>query len=336
MNSKDYIRLLRKKISSQIEENDTMETLEARETFERLLDDKLASTVHTVTYISKDKVGTGVAGVKINVNITNTAKNDQKTNDEKTFDFKWSDNPQSGDLVYWHDQWWILFHEEHNAVYSHRSFVARQCNHTHKCLHNGIIIEIPIALINLTLYSDGLADKVYMSNLDGKRRVIITDNDSTKHFIIGSRLAISNNAVFEVTHIDDFTRPGVKECIVQQVFATSKDDLENNLAYNKDENLETEDIILGSDFIYLGSNEVYEINTKIVKDLSVTKWNIIAENNIVTIDENYKDAQDGLRCKIVCTDLIDYIGTTVTLQLTIRENGVAKVIQKEILLKGMF
>lgn len=333
MINKDYIRLLRRRYSCNETEDENSETLSARETFNTLLDEKLASTVHTVTYIPNELVGTGVDGVRINVNVTNTAKNDQKTNDEKTFDFKWTDNPQCGDLLYWHEQWWVLFHEEHNAVHSHRSFVARQCNHMHKCIHNDVIVEIPIALINLTLYSDGLADKVYMSNLDGKRRVIITDNEATKYFAIGSRIAISHNAVFEVTHIDDFTRPGVKECIVQQVFTTSKDDLENNLAYNKDEHKETEDIILGNDFIYLGSNEIYEVNIDLLSDVKIFKWSIVAEDNCVTIDEYYKDAKDGLKCKIICTDDISYIGTTVTLVLEPRNQT---AIEKKILVKGMF
>lgn len=323
MNNKDYIRFLRRKMEVMGESVGEVETLEAREVFNNMIDEKLSPTVNTVFYVKREYCGDNTIGKNINVNVTDVSKNDQKSNDEKYFDFKLEENPKIGDQILWDETWWTLYHKENNSVITHRTFTAKKCNFDYHFEYRGKRFEFPISLVNLTLYSDGMADKVYMSNQDGKRKLIIPNNENSKNIKVGTRVMITNNTVFEITHVDDFSRPGVKDCIVSQVFRTSQDDTENNLAFNKDNLPIAEEDIIGEKILYLGSNEVY--TTKIDK---YSRWEVEAIDNCVYVDTSY-----GEGCRLICTDDIKYIGTKIKLKLIQYSTPIAI---KEITIKGMF
>lgn len=318
--NRDYLQKFRRRMyATRVCNPSEANTYELRETFNEMIDNMLVPTVHEVPYVKRNNVGVSVKDELIHVNVEDTSKNDQKTNDEKYFSFKWDMDVQSGDQIFWHGTWWVMYHEEKKSVLSHKLFTAKKCNFTYDFEYKGVKYVFPILVTNLTLYSDGMADKVYLSNEDGNRRLTITDNEYTKNVKTGTRLVISNR-VFEITHIDDFSRPGVKDCIVSQVFILSGDDIENGLAYNDtnapDDNCE----IIGSDYIYLGGSEIYSTNVDFIR------WEIESPDNCVYIDTTYNG------CRIICTDDIDYIGTKVTLKLIRRNSEVIK----EIIVKGMF
>ncbi len=337
MKSEDYIRLLRRRYNCQSDGEETSETLEAREAFESMLDEKSSATVYTVKYVKREDVGVDLQGIQININVTDTSKNDQKTNDEKYFNFKWDLNVQCGDQIYWDNTWWILYHREHNAVSSHKTFTVKQCNFDYTPEIKGKFYHFPVALVNLTLYSDGMADKVNMSSADGKRRMYFTNNGHTKDVGIGQRIMISNESVFEITHIDDFTRPGIKECVLSQVFRTSLDDVENNSAYNENSKVDEAefDIIKGSKYMYIGGNEVYEVDYNLIDKSEAISWELISETDGIYIDRtsDFGENFDGVQyCRVVCINDIDLIDTDVTLILHTRNGD----IEKEISVKGMF
>lgn len=323
LNNKDYLQIFRRRMyTNRVCNPSEAGTMEARETFNDLIDNKLAPTVHTVPYVKRDNVGKSTKDCEINVLVEDTSKNDQKTNDEKYFSFKWDMDVNSGDILFWHGLWWVMYHEEKRAVLSHKTFTAKKCNFSYSFDFHGERYVIPMLVTNLTLYSDGLKDKVYMSNEDGKRRLTFTDNELTKSIDCGLKIMVSGK-VFEITHIDDFSRPGVKDCIIGQIFSTSLDDKKNNHAYNKVNDIIDESGIIGLDYIYLGGNEVYTTNEEVIR------WEIEAKDNCVYIDTKYS----GKGCRIICTDDIDYIGTKIKLKI-IRRNQ--EDIIKEILVKGMF
>lgn len=325
MRSRDYVRLLRRKYTCEEIDGIDPQLAEARENFDRLLEEKSSATINDVLYVPRDNVGVDLKGEKIRVNIIDASKNDQKTNDEKYIGFSWSVDVKAGDQVYWDDTWWILYHKEHNAVQYCKTFTAKQCNFIYTPTHKGITYHFPCALINLTLYSDGMADKVYMSNQDGSRKIIMTENQHTKDIGAGQRIMISNNSVFEIAHIDDFTRPGVKECILSQVFRTSKDDTENNDAYNENNVLKENGEIIGSDCIYLGGNDIYTVNKELVDMSTVINWRVEAKDDCVWLDTSYNG------CRIICTDDISYRGTIIKLILGTRYGDIVK----EIKVKGI-
>lgn len=333
MKNEEYIRLLRRRYNCQNDENETSEVLDARATFNSMVDEKLSATVHTVRYVNRNDVGVDDEGIEININVTDTSKNDQKTNDEKYFDFKWEMDVDNGDQIYWDGTWWLLYHRERNSVQTHKTFTGKKCNFDYHAEVHGIQYKFPIALVNLTLYSDGMADKVYMSNPEGKRRIYLTNNEHTQKLGLGQRIMISSETVFEISHIDDFSRPGVKECIISQVFITSKDDVENVIAWNDNINKEEPEVaILGSDVVYVGGNEYY--TTDVSLKGCVSRLEVTSLDNCVTIDKNfYEENEDGSTVwRVNCVNDIRYIGEEVILRLVTTKGDFTRTIK----VKGMF
>ena len=247
--SKDYLHKFRRKIDIGGCSQADAETMELRENFNEMVDEKLVPTVHTVKYVSREKVGIDLEGININVNLEDTSENDQKSNDEKFVHFKYDLDVKSGDQIYWHDTWWILYHEERKTILASKTFTCKRCNFNYNIEINNVRYNFPVLLTNLTLYSDGMADQTYMSNQDGSRRITISDNEHSEFVRIGTRIMVSKNTVYEVCHIDDFSRHGVKDCMLKQVFISSKDDRDNLVAWNEfnnefnNDNIEEENMI---------------------------------------------------------------------------------------------
>ena len=327
--SKDYLHKFRRKIDINGCSQSSSETIELRENFNEMVDQKLAPTVHTVKYVKKENVGTDLEGTKININIENVAYNDQKTNDEKFVNFKWDSIVKIGDEFYWHDTWWILYHEEKLAIFSHKTYVCKKCNFIYNMKFNGEVYQIPLLLTNLTLYSDGMADRVAMSAEEGGRRITYPVNDLTKNLVIGSRIMLSNDTIYEIAHMDDFSRVGVVDAVLNQIFFNSQDDKENIIAWN-DFNEKNEASILGDEVLRLGANAVY---TNPFNLSALPIWEIDAENNCVWIDTTYDNSSNG-NVRLQCTKDMSYIGTTVTLRVINRRTNVVCV--KTIKIGGMF
>lgn len=327
--SKDYLHKFRRKIDINGCSQSSSETIELRENFNEMVDQKLVPTVHTVKYVKKENVGTDLEGTKINVNIENVAYNDQKTNDEKFVNFKWDSNVKIGDEFYWHDTWWVLYHEEKLSIFSHKTYVCKKCNFIYNMKFNGEVYQIPLLLTNLTLYSDGMADRVAMSAEEGGRRITYPVNDLTKNLVIGSRIMLSNDTIYEIAHMDDFSRVGVVDAVLNQIFFNSQDDKENIIAWN-DFNEKNEASILGDEVLRLGANAVY---TNPFNLSALPIWEIDAEDNCVWIDTTYDNSSNG-NVRLQCTKDMSYIGTTVTLRVTNRRTNVVCV--KTIKIGGMF
>ena len=334
MNNKDYLQKFRRRMyANRVCNLSKRETNEARENFNEMVDNMLVPSVHKVSYVHRSNVGISVKDEEINVLVEDTSKNDQKTNDEKNFSFKWDMDVNSGDMIFWDNIWWVMYHQERKAVQSHKQFVAKKCNFTYKFINKGEEFIIPMLITNLTLYSDGLADKVYMSNEEGKRRLTFTNNKHTKDLTTGTKIMVSDR-VFEITHIDDFSRPGVKDCILSQIFRNSLDDVENNLAFNEISKPD-ETGIIGSNIIYLGSDDIYETD---VEGSSYT-WSVESTDECVVVDTKYDNSteENKKKCRIICDDNIDCIGTKAILKLEVRSSGgTSTTYTKEIIVKGLF
>lgn len=333
--SKDYLHRFRRKIDIGGCSQGESETTELRDNFDEMIDEKLAPTVHTVKYVRKNDVGTDLVGTEINVNIENVAYNDQKTNDEKFVNFKWDMDVTNGDEFYWQGTWWILYHEEKLAVLSHKTYVCKKCNFIYNMKLNGEIYQIPLLLTNLTLYSDGMADRVAMSAEEGGRRITYPVNELTKNLKIGSRIMLSNDTIYEIAHIDDFSRVGVVDAVLNQIFFNSEDDKENVIAWN-DFGEKVEVDILGDDVLRLGANAVYQnpfIGREDMSDDNFPSWTIVSEDDCVIIDTSYDNSENG-NIRLQCTKDASYIGVVATLSVTHRHTGLTLI--KEIRIGGMF
>ena len=327
MDNKDYLHKFRRKLHAGGKDCSPAEAEinQLRENFNDLVDNRLSPTVHTVKYVKRENVGIDTEGTKVNVNVTEVARNDQKVNDERYFDFKWDLDIRVGDEIYWHDTWWILYHEDMVSKLSHKSFTAKKCNFNYNLSINGTSYLFPVNLMNLTTYSDGMMEKVDMSYADWSRRISMPNNEYTDIVQIGTRIMIDSYSVYEVSHIDVFSRPGIKDCILSYAFLDSRDDAESIIAWNKFSEIKNEESkIQGADIIYLGGTEEY-----ISMDKNCDKWEVIAEDECVKV---YIATDD--KCTLICTDDYEYIGKTVTLNLINRAYGVAY--SKEITIRGVF
>ena len=151
---------------------------------------------------------------------------------------------------------------------------------------------------------------------------------------------LSEDTIYEVCHIDDFTRHGVKDCMLKQVFMTSRDDKENLVAWNEfnipKENKMDEDgnvipEIIGTDIVRLGAYEIFVFDG--VNKNCTPKWEIISEDNCLEIDTSYDNSSDYTKIRLKCKSDPKYLGTIATITATINP-GLSCT--KEIRIGGMF
>lgn len=309
--------------------------VEARRNFRKMLNETPSAERLQATVPDEVSVTENTRTILAMVN--DIALNDQRTLDEKYIHVDIETNIEVGCYVKWRNVDWLLIFEEVNGFNTHRTFVMKRCNQIFRFMYNGEVYNIPVSATNLTLYSDGLADGVYVSRADAKRNIKFGLNPITRLVDLGHRIMLTNKTVFRVTHIDDFSQNGVMACIVLQTAIIPKDDLENNIAYNeftvvednveepKDEIVEMEDIeqvhIEGSDYIYLGSEESYFSN------INNTLWYFDEGEKAFTITTT----GNGI-CNIVASTDSRYIGHKAILYAEVD----GYITQKEIVVKNYF
>ncbi|GAA0102510.1 hypothetical protein UT300012_32250 [Paraclostridium bifermentans] len=286
-------------------------TSKGRIDFKDMLENDLSPTVHEVMLRVNEKEDISENKV-VKVDVGNVGNNDQREFDEKYVKFAYDERVTIGSQVDWKDKTWLIVHEEEMSFDIYQNFTMKWCNNVLRHKLNGVIYEIPIVVSNLTLYSDGMSDMVYISTQDGKRNLLMSDNDLTRNINIDTRVMLTNNTVYRVTHIDDFTQKGVRNVTMIQVELHSLDDLENNIAYNNDSEMvetPTDICIGGEDIIYIGSFNEYEV----LNSNESYDWNIEGNPECLTIIKHEN------KCIIECEGNSSYIGEKFKLQL-IKDN----------------
>ena len=212
--------------------------------------------------------------------LLNITDNDIKSFDQKYLLVRKDENFDIGCYVEFDNAYWIAIFKEHRTLDTHKKFTLCKCNNIWKYKKHGVIYEIPIYTQNLSLYSDGLADNKYTSQEDGKVSIYYGENPITKAIEINTRVMIGNRLTFRITNINDYefksTHDGqcaIKSMLLQTTLV-DKDDLENNIAWNNDNELQEveEDIlkIIGSNKAMLGSKKIYKCS----KDIDNKTWEI--------------------------------------------------------------
>lgn len=294
---------------------------EAINNFNELVDNKLSPSVHTVKYT-----------IPLDYDIKNRFEENilisdlnrmEQIKDQKLLHVKLNSEIDSGSIIYWNNEEWIVSNEEHNSVQSHKTFTIIKCNLPLNIRFNGSRYNFPIYISNLTIYSDGASELVDMTLSSAKYSIQISENEITNTIDVGTRFIVRGRA-FEVTIVDDFTIKNVRTLTVVETVANSLDDLENDIAWN--ENADKEKIdnpnlkIVGSDFIYVGGTAEYECSNIIEWELERTE-----KAKIVSSETG--------KCKIKCGTSSDYIGEKIILYAT-DERGNMK--EKIIYIRGMF
>lgn len=238
------------------------------------------------------------------VSINDISNNDKKSLDEKKLLTRNSLNIGLGCYLYYDNSWWLVIFKESKTINSYQKYIIRRCNQIIKYRYSGEIYDIPVSILNMTLYADGLQSNVYTTRQDAKRDVWYGSNEITNSIDIKTRLMLTRKTVFEVTHVNDFEYPGLIKVLVNQVESFDTDD--NNVAWNpddKDNSFETTHKIQGNKFIYQGGKNTYKID-----GLSTIEWLLKESSEYVTLINN----SDGT-CTIQASSLSQSIGTKVTL-----------------------
>ena len=257
--------------------------------------------------------------------ITDVTLNDQRALDDKYIHVDFEENIDVGCYVKWQGINWLLVYQEVNGFPTHKTFVMKRCNQIFRFKQDDVIYDIPVSVTNLTLYSDGLADGKFLSRADAKRNIKFGSSPVTRNIDLGYRIMLTNKTVFRFTHIDSFSHEGLISSIGLQTAIVPLDDIENNIAYNPStEDIEKEEpvsvsSISGEAYLYLGTEEVYSI------DSSSVKWSLSDDVCTVRSDGN------GV-CTISAPKDSKYIGHVVTLYA--KYNGTT--LMKDIIIKGYF
>lgn len=240
------------------------------------------------------------------VSINDISNNDKKSLDEKKLLTRNSLDIDLGCYLYYDHSWWLVIFKESKTINSYKKYIIRRCNQIIKYKYRGKIYDIPVSILNMTLYADGLQNNVYTSRQDAKRDVWYGSNEITNSIDIKTRLMLTRKTVFEVTHVNDFEYPGLIKVLVNQVESFDTDDKDNNVAWNpddKDNSFETTHKIQGNKFIYQGGKNTYKID-----GLSTIEWLLKESSEYVTLINN----SDGT-CTIQASSLSQSIGTKVIL-----------------------
>lgn len=240
------------------------------------------------------------------VSINDISNNDKKSLDEKKLLTRNSLNIGLGCYLYYDNSWWLVIFKESKTINSYQKYIIRRCNQIIKYKYSGKVYDIPVSILNMTLYADGLQSNVYTTRQDAKRDVWYGSNEITNSIDIKTRLMLTRKTVFEVTHVNDFEYPGLIKVLVNQVESFDTDDKDNNVAWNpndKDNSFETTHKIQGNKFIYQGGKNTYKID-----GLSTIEWLLKESSEYVTLINN----SDGT-CTIQASSLSQSIGTKVTL-----------------------
>lgn len=304
---------------------------EARRNFRKLL--RETPSAEEIQATVPDEVSVTSSTRTILAMVNDIALNDQRALDEKYIHVENDTDIDVGCYVRWREKNWLLTFEEVNGFDTHKTFVMKRCNQIFRFMYNDEIYDIPVSATNLTLYSDGLADGVYVSRADAKRNVKFGSNPITRMVDLGHRVMLTNKTVFRVTHMDDFSYNGLIGCIVLQTAIIPEDDLENNVAYNPnfiigdngdgDQGTTDKLYVQGSDSIFLGSEEVYISNRVNII------WTLEDESGAFTMTSSSSNA-----CNICVSTDSRYIGCKAMLIATTGDGS--EMYHKEIVVKNYF
>lgn len=304
-------------------ENQANEHLnDAISNFNSLVDNMEAPSVHKVQYtipLDYDIENR----FEDNVLISDISRQEQ-IKDLKLLHVKLDSDIDSGSLIFWNDEEWIVSNEEYNTVQSHKTYTIQKCGIDINVQFDGSYYTYPVTISNLTIYSDGEKELVNLTLSSAKYSIQIVENEITNAIDVDTRFIIRGRA-FSVSAIDDFTVKNIRTLTVVETVANSFDDLESDIAWNED--LDIEDVvdpnmqIAGDDFIYIGGTSEYEYS-------NISRWELEK-----TIAATIVSVESG-KCKIKCVSDSNLIGEKIILYALDSGGNILK--EKYITIRGLF
>ena len=278
----------------------------ARKTFEKSLQRIPTAIDIQVTDVDETIITENTKTVTAIVN--NITDNDQTALDEKEIYLPVGTNVDIGCYCYFDNCYWLFIFKEHKEMDAYIQII--------NYLYNKEIYHIPVSVVNLTMYSDGINDTRYLSMGDAKRHIFYGSNPVTRTIGEGVRIMLTRNSIFRVTHINDFEyngrytgANGLIKALTLQTVLISEDDRDNKLAYNIEKN-DTKDIkddVQGLNYIYLGEQNEYVVKSdkevEFILDAHYPNTEIIKrEHNKCTIEQSSNIESVGENIMLIARD----------------------------------
>lgn len=257
--------------------------------------------------------------------LLNISDNDIKAFDQKYLLVRKDENFDIGCYIEFDGAYWLATFKEHRTLDTHKKFTLFKCNNIWNYKKNGVLYKFPIYVQNLSLYSDGLADNKYTSQEDGKVSIYYGENPITKEVHINTRIMIGNRLVFRITNINDYEfrsnhngQCAIKSMLLQTTIV-DKDDIENNIAWNDDSEIQEIDNtipkIVGDKKAMLGSKKVYKCS----KDVEGKSWEIECSPELREVIV-FETTDDGNKhCEIKFPTSVKFVGESVILKLFVND-----------------
>ena len=257
--------------------------------------------------------------------LLNISDNDIKAFDQKYLLVRKDENFDIGCYIEFDGAYWLATFKEHRTLDTHKKFTLFKCNNIWNYKKNGVLYKFPIYVQNLSLYSDGLADNKYTSQEDGKVSIYYGENPITKGIHINTRIMIGNRLTFRMTNINDYEfrsnhngQCAIKSMLLQTTIV-DKDDIENNIAWNDDSEIQEIDNtipkIVGDKKAMLGSKKVYKCS----KDVEGKSWEIECSPELREVIV-FETTDDGNKhCEIKFPTSVKFVGESVILKLFVND-----------------
>ena len=228
---------------------------------------KEARSAYEIQYTRPDELINKETNLHERMVIKDVADNDKSAFDEKYLVCRLGCPVDVGSYIYWNKSYYILEFEEVITTMTHKKYTLKRCNEWFNIGYKGEIYRIPVNITNLTMYSKGIHDYKYISNLDAKRTVLVGANPITSSLRVGARLMGKDRQAYKITHKNDFeyTRretpgDGLIKWLLLETTQLVEDDDDNLVAYNPfyDSSIKSGKIE-GNDKIHIGEDLIYKI-----------------------------------------------------------------------------
>ena len=228
---------------------------------------KEARSAYEIQYTRPDELINKETNLHERMVIKDIADNDKSAFDEKYLVCRLGCPVDVGSYIYWNKSYYILEFEEVITTMTHKKYTLKRCNEWFNIGYKGEIYRTPVNITNLTMYSKGIHDYKYISNLDAKRIVLVGANPITSNLRVGARLMGKDRQAYKITHKNDFeyTRretpgDGLIKWLLLETTQLVEDDDDNLVAYNPfyDSSIKSGKIE-GNDKIHIGEDLIYKI-----------------------------------------------------------------------------
>ncbi len=331
----DFLNEYRSRVANKAKNAKEVEKKRAEQAFKSYLDNTPTSQKVQITDVDEPFISKKTK--KVLAAITDVTNNDKSVLDEKNLFVERNVNMDVGCYVKFDNQTWLIIFEEHQPLGVKKQYIMKKCNNYITLKYRGNLVQIPVSIENLTMYSDGIADDVYMSYMDSKKQIGYGNNYITRTIGEGFRILLTHETAYKVTHINDFEYKGlIKSLVLQtQILVGDETDifLANNIGYfnnlspekRVEEPKDIKGEILGENKLLLGEESEFIFETK--NKEHEFEW-ILEEDYIFNIIEN-----NGNKVTVVATTNPKYIGKKAVLK--IKEKKTEEIIDKiELILRG--